>query len=198
MKEISCIDMGRGVKPKTYIIVALGVFSALAIIILVVQNVALENQQQQYLREEVSMMMRQLVHVINAMEQLTQNETIEGLIDLQVEVSRMKGALFKQESNRLVNYGSLTNSFSSIEDYLRVAPIECASDGDAIRTYVAVVTELKSHLLELNNHFEQAYGAFVSGQIKSQDIRVDTRYELSEVISIVNARVAKAIHTRNE
>ena len=193
--------MGQGMKPKpltTYIILALGVVSALAIIILGMQNLAFENKQEQYLREEISIMMKQLMHVINAMEQLTQNQTIEELLDLQTEVSRMKGVLFKQQSKRLVNYGSLTNPFSSLEDFLRLAPLECSSDGDAIGPYMAVVTQLKIHLLELNSHFERVYGTFVRGQIKSQDIQLNTLQGLNEVISIINGRVAKTIHSRNE
>lgn len=185
-------------KPKLlipFLILAIGVFSALTITTLSMQNAGFENQQEQALREEISLLMTQLTHVISALEQLTQNETIEKLIDLQIEVSRMKGVVFKRQNSLLVNYASLDNPISSLEGFLRLALLECSSDDDAIRPYVTKAAQLKIFLSELHNHFERVYGSFVRGQIRSQDIHVNTLHELNELISTINARVAELIHS---
>jgi len=129
------------------------------------------------------------------MEKLTQYETIEELVNLQTEVSRMKGVVFKPQNSRLVNYGSLGNPIASLEGFVRLALLECSSNDSAIEAYATKVARLKISLSELNSHFERVYGSFARGQIRSQDIHVNTLHELNELTSMINARIAEIIHS---
>ena len=160
------------------------------------QYVRTLNMIEEDLRNETRIFLSHSEEVYMAISKLTvDNISINELLNLQSQLSRMRGVVDKSYSGRLVSYDILTNIYQYMDDNISAAILKTYLNKDAMQDFANNVKPLKEQYLSLHQHLERVYGPFIERKISSNEITKETLENLNLIIGNSNASISKVLNS---